>query len=78
MSRKLFRTSSAVSGLPSEKCRPGGTVTSTVSGNVTGRYVRIRNTAAKNVWWRVAEITVTPPETADPLKSVYTNKTQHG
>ena len=39
-------------------------VTSTVSGNVTGRYVRIRNTAAKNVWWRVAEITVTPPETA--------------
>ena len=53
-------------------------VTSTVSGNVTGRYVRIRNTAAKNVWWRVAEITVTPPETADPLKSVYTNKTQHG
>lgn len=49
-----------------------------MSGNVTGRYVRIRNTAAKNVWWRVAEITVTPPETADPLKSVYTNKTQHG
>ena len=45
---------------------------------MTGRYVRIRNTAAKNVWWRVAEITVTPPETADPLKSVYTNKTQHG
>ena len=45
---------------------------------MTGRYVRLRNTAAKNVWWRVAEITVTPPETADPLKSVYTNKTQHG
>lgn len=53
-------------------------VTSTVSGNVTGRYVRIRNTAAKAVWWRVAEITVTPPETVDPLKSVYTNKMQHG
>ena len=52
-------------------------VTSTVSGDATGRYVRIRNTADKAVWWRVGEITVTAPATSDPTAAVYTNLERH-
>ena len=33
----------------------------TAAGNATARYVRIRNTEKKNVWWRVSEITIMPP-----------------
>lgn len=32
----------------------------TVTGSATARYIRVRNEVKKNVWWRIAEITVYP------------------
>lgn len=39
----------------------------TVAGNAVARYVRVRNTAQKAVWWRLGEITVLPPSGYTPF-----------
>lgn len=52
-------------------------VTTTVTGNEKARYVRVRNTADKAVWWRVGDISIVPPAVSDPLAAVYTSLDRH-
>ncbi len=45
----------------------------TVQGDVTARYIRVRNTKQVPVWWRVSEISVFAPVRTTGKENLYTN-----